>query len=250
MVAWRSGAIVATPAKRARKASPTAPPAIRSLLPTPANHAGSGVAPKPLVPPGSGRVPGVKPSPWNPTPGYVFPDGTVQPPNIAGPKDPTTDLSWQDSEFNTTVANLLSQRDQGKSAIVAASRRAAEDRDRNIGLIGEGRGKAKTAATQSANKSGLFYSGTLGKNLGDVDTDYNRRVADTNTSYTRGEQDRAEQDRGLGTAYDQAWLAAAQQAQSRWQGAAQGTEAPTTPSLAALIAALNASNTKTKTRSR
>lgn len=223
--------------KLPKKNGPTLRPAPKTAA-APAGQFDVGGAPRPLATPAP----------------FMLPPGTVPwaltPAPTAPGKDPSTDSSWQDSGFNSTIANLLSQRDQGRSALVAAGRRAAEDRDRNTSLIGEGRAKAKTATTQSANKSGLFYSGTLGKNLGDVDTDYDRRTTDTNTAYTRGEEDRAAASAGLDSAFNQAQQAAAQQAIDRWIKGAAPTEDANTPSLAALIAALTGANTAPKARAR
>lgn len=204
--------------------------------------------------PGAKRIPGTAPVPYAPPSGYKMPDPTppvstvgpgTPPPVAPAAKDPASDLSWQDSGYNSTIANLLSQKDQGKAALVAAGRRAVEDRDKNVGLLGESRVKQKTATTQSANKSGLFYSGTLGKNLGDVDTDFDRRTGDVNTAFARSEEDRAAQGAGLDTSFNQAQQSAAQQAIDRWINGAAATESASTPSLQAIIDALSGLNAPT-----
>lgn len=245
MAGWNFGNITATPANKAPKKGPKGMPQIKAAPTAPAVPSVGRLVPGGKVPtnPGGGTVP---PS------GYKFPDGTspwLPTPTVPG-KDPGTDLSWQDSGYTTALANLLAQKGQGDNAIVAAGRRAAEDKAKNLALLTESTGKSKTAATQSANKSGLFYSGALGKNLGDIDTDSNRRAGDVNTAFTRGEEDRAAQEAGLTTQYNAAQQAAAQQAIDRWINGAAATEQASSPTLDALIAALTAKNTTSNARSR
>jgi hypothetical protein len=157
---------------------------------------------------------------------------------------------WKDSTYNTTLANLLSQKSAGETTLDAAERRASEDKSKNLGLLQEGRGKSKAQTTESANSRGLFYSGALGKQLGEVDTDYGRREGDVNTAFARGEEDRASSRSGLQTAYDQAARDASSQALDRWIAAAQGTESPSTPTLDTFISALNRWNVGSKSNAR
>lgn len=144
---------------------------------------------------------------------------------------------WQDSTYNLTSANLQHQQQAGHDALNVKDQRAKDDTDKNVGLLNDSRGKAKTQTTQTANKSGLFYSGALGKQLGDVDNDYNGRVNDVNTALARTIQDDASQGSALDAAYDQGMQTAAQQAVDRWVGAAQAAQpapAPNDPLIAAL----------------
>lgn len=243
MAKWRLGGVTPTKLKRAPKPGPKGSPRLQGPAPAVSRLTPGG---RPTARPGGAPLP---------TP-FMLPAGTPQwtpPPPPAAPvpvKDPARDLSWQDSGYNSAVANLLAQRDQGKSALLAAGRRAAEDRDRNVRLLGEGRGKQKVASRQSANRSGLFYSGTLGKNLGDIDSDYDRRNEDVNTQFTRAEQDRVVADAGLEGSFNQAQQTAAQQAIDRWINGAAAAEDATTPSLQALVDVLSTLNTKPNARGR
>lgn len=200
-----------------------------------------GVLPKPFAPPQAFMDPNAPPAPAAPSapPARDLAREAAENPDV-----------WKDSAYNSTLAGLLGQKQSGETAIDTAGRRAVEDRDRNFGLLREGRGNARTQATQSANNRGLFYSGHLGKQLGEVDTDYGRREGDVGTAFTRGEEERATSRAGLTAAYDQAARDAATQAVDRWIAGAQATEAASTPSLDAVIAALNQWNVGTNARGR
>jgi hypothetical protein len=200
---------------------------------------------------------GVLPQPFAPASPFIDQNApaAAAPAAPAAPRDYAAEAAanpdvWKDSTYNTALANLLNQKVQGESQIETAGRRAVQDRDQNLGLLAEGRGKAKTQTTQSANNRGLFYSGILGKQLGDVDTDYGRREGDVNQSFTRGEEERATSRSSLLSGFDQAQREAAAQAVDRWVAAAQGTEDQSTPSLDAYLAALNRWNVGTNARGR
>lgn len=47
--------------------------------------------------------------------------------------------------------------------------------------------KDEQAAKEAANRQGLFYSGVLGKQLGDIETSYARQIADQQAAYARRE---------------------------------------------------------------
>lgn len=200
---------------------------------------------------------GVLPKPFAPPKAYIDPAAPAAPtPPVPGaPRDYAKEASenpdvWKDSTYNTALANLLNQKVQGETQLDTMGRRAVADRDQNLGLLAEGRGKAKTQTTQSANSRGLLYSGILGKQLGDVDVDYGRREGDVNQSYARGEEERASSRTALTTGYDQAQREAAAQAVDRWIAAAQGTEDPSTPSLDAYLEAMKQWNVGTNARGR
>lgn len=189
---------------------------------------------------------GVLPKPFAPAAPFMDPSSTSAPPapGVPAPRDFAREAAenpdvWKDSTYNTALANLLNQKTQGEAQLETAGRRAVQDRDQNLGLLKEGRGKARTQTTQSANSRGLFYSGILGKQLGDVDTDFGRREGDVNQSFTRGEEERAGSRSALLSGFDQASRDAQTQAVDRWIAQAQGTEDPSTPSLDAYLKALD-----------
>lgn len=151
--------------------------------------------------------------------------------------------TYRDSDWSTAMANLLNADQTGRSNLDTADRRAKGDRDENVSLLAEGKGKSRNATTQNANNQGLFYSGILGKRLGDVDTDYGRRTADVNKAFTQGTQDRATAHTNLGSTYAQGQTAATNQAIQRAlarDAVAPVAEAPSSVNLDALIKALSA----------
>ncbi len=83
------------------------------------------------------------------------------------------------------------------------------------------------AARESANKAGLFYSGTLGKNLGDIATQYAQRQADAQAARQQRANDRASQKAALQSGFnidigDLAQAAAARQIGEDTQAADAG----------------------------
>lgn len=123
--------------------------------------------------------------------------------------------SWQDSAWSNAVADILKSRSEGTAAIDTAGRRAAEDKDRSLGLLGEAKGNALKSTTRGANRQGLFYSGILGSRLGDVEQDYGRRNTDVLSAFQRGEEDRASARTGLTSSLDEAERRARDEAVNR-----------------------------------
>lgn len=198
---------------------------------------GNNAKPKnPMVGAGIGQAMKAPAAPKAPFPAALPAPAPAAP---AAPPAPTN--AWQDSAYNSSVANLLQSRDSGAAALDVLGRRALEDRDTTLGALGEGRVKAKTATTQSANKQGLFNSGFLGKSLGDVDTSFGRQETDVNAAFARGEQDRAAQRASLTDAFNRGNTDAAGSAWDRYVAAAAASEPATTPGLEALIAGLGQS---------
>jgi hypothetical protein len=143
--------------------------------------------------------------------------------------------SWQDSAWSNAVADILKSRSEGTAAIDTAGRRAAEDKDRNLGLLGEAKGNALKSTTRGANRQGLFYSGILGSRLGDVEQDYGRRNTDVLSAFQRGEEDRASARTSLTSTLDDAEKRAREEAIARALGRASGApvnEDPGEPGLA------------------
>lgn len=199
------------------------------------------VAPQPFRPGAPQATPGGAPAPAP----YKMPTGTLPwaptplaAPAPAGGPDPAAFEAEKDSAYNNAIASLLAGKSQGEQMIASNARRASEDRSKNLGLLGEGRSKTKTAETQSANKSGLFYSGILGKRLGDVDTDYGRRENDVNTAFARDEEGRAAQLAALTQSFASGQRDAYQGAWERYINAATATETPSTGAIDDILAAL------------
>lgn len=85
-------------------------------------------------------------------------------------------------QFNATNSVADIDREQGfaDSALATAKGRLAAERP-----------KVEQSTREGANQQGLFYSGQLGKRLGDVATDFNQREADLQTEYQNASQSRA-----------------------------------------------------------
>jgi hypothetical protein len=230
MAGWLNTKTTAITGPRAPKPRKPGAPMIRPAVKAPA-------APSVFKPGAPQATPGGASAP---TP-FRFPNGTAPwAPAVAATAAPSAEAfePATDSAYGSAIAQLLANKNAAETNLVAAGRRAAEDRSRNLGLLTEGRSKSKTAVTQSANKSGLFYSGKLGKDLGDVDTDYSRRENDVNTAFGRGEEDRAAQLANLTSAFNASQRDAYQSAWERYIGQAAASDTPSTSALDDFIAKL------------
>lgn len=126
---------------------------------------------------------------------YMAKNPTAKLPTPAGgvpaPADPTVDPS--DARDATYFAQVAKQRFE------AQQRRAQLDQQSSEALTGYTESSRRMqeqtplqlrAATASANKAGLLYSGTLGKNLGDINTQAIRSQLDLRSNYDQGERAR------------------------------------------------------------
>ena len=121
---------------------------------------------------------GVNPGTYTPTPSSAssvsVPGPTVQPstPDIRDP------AYWLDTAnigqyYGTQKATIGAQHDTDKAAL-----------DRAMTILGEKLPEDLRVAKENANKSGLFYSTTLGRNLGDIETSYSHQRENLTGEYT------------------------------------------------------------------
>lgn len=96
------------------------------------------------------------------------------PPAAADPKD---------AQYFNDVAKLDQYYASNKANLSASGQELAANLAKNRSLLDEQQPKDQLAAKQNANKAGLFYSGALGKNLGDIATSYARRKSDLQTDF-------------------------------------------------------------------
>lgn len=115
------------------------------------------------------------PTPFSPTTSSASSIGT-QAPSIP-PSDP------RDAQYFNDVAKLDQYYSTQKSSLTASGEELVRNLNKNNTLLAEQQPKDELASKQNANKSGLFYSGALGKNLGDIAQSYARRRSDLQTDY-------------------------------------------------------------------
>lgn len=94
---------------------------------------------------------------------------------------PTADP--RDSQWFVDTAKLDQYYTARKADLQAADDTDTRELAKNQGLLNEQMPKDQLSAKQGANKAGLFYSGFLGKNLGDIETSYARRRTDLQNAY-------------------------------------------------------------------
>lgn len=127
-------------------------------------------------------------------------------PNIPLPQltfaEPSSDPNYIDSAYALALANQraninakLSQVQQEDANDETTYREALRRMDTQ-------RPRDDSAAKASANKAGLFYSGTLGKNLGDIATSYAQKQADMLNSRQQRANTRQSQLAQLNAGYD------------------------------------------------
>lgn len=123
------------------------------------------------------------PAPFKPTastaPTITQPAAT--PAAAPDPRDATffNDTAKLDQYYKTTGAGLdLKESD------------ALRDLTKGNVLLDEQLPKDQLSAKENANKSGLFYSGALSKNLGEIETDYTRKRANLQDTYASGKAGR------------------------------------------------------------
>jgi hypothetical protein len=127
-----------------------------------------------------------------------------QAPQTAGPaSDSNADLkSFLDSQYATNAANMKAtlgfkqaQLEQDDANDETSFREALRRMDAQ-------HPRDDQAAKESANKAGLFYSGTLGKNLGDIASNYAQRSADATEARQARSNQRSAQKSALASGYD------------------------------------------------
>jgi hypothetical protein len=162
-----------------------------------------------------------------PHPAPVAPVAPAAPPGTAPSK-----LDPRDSQYFSQIAKLRFQQGVGIRDIEQAQ--GWDDEDLTTSLERRGRRLPEDTlnAKNNANKAGLFYSGALGKQLGDINTTYTDDVADINKGYTRRSAVRtaARQALEMGLPIDEA--AAWTEAVGRQEGR-DAANPPAEPSIAA-----------------
>lgn len=118
---------------------------------------------------------GAAPKPFSPLP-------TPPAPPSLGPK-PTPDA--RDSQYTSAIASNLFRRNQGLANLTQADSYARTDADTAVGRLALQQTQANQNATEGSNKQGLFYSGILGKRLGDIETGYKGQRDDVATRLAR-----------------------------------------------------------------
>lgn len=107
----------------------------------------------------------------------------------------------RDATYFNDVAKLEQYYATRKADLQAGSDKDARDLASSNQALDLQRPKDDLSAKQNANKSGLFYSGFLGKNLGEIETSYAKRRADLQTSFQDNANARARQGADLEANY-------------------------------------------------
>lgn len=141
---------------------------------------------KPILTPGQaafGRAHGISigtpsapsaPQPFSPTASSASSIGNT-------PSIPQSDP--RDAQYFNDVAKLNQFYSSQKGDLTASGQELARNLTKNNALLAEQQPKDELGAKQNANNAGLFYSGALGKNLGDIAQSYARRRSDLQSSY-------------------------------------------------------------------
>ncbi len=113
--------------------------------------------------------------------------------DIAQPMPPPVTPDPRDGNYLAQMAKLQFQRTTGKAAINQEQTYADADLSEALRRKAINNTDNIANARNSANKQGLTYSGALGKNLGDIGSQYTNDVADTNSAYERASAGRSGQ---------------------------------------------------------
>lgn len=96
-----------------------------------------------------------------------------------------------DAQAAAARAQALFERSQRISALQQQGSDDATDLAEAVRRMREQQPKDEQSAKESRNRQGLFFSGILGKQLGDIATQYTRRQADEQTAFDRRQAARA-----------------------------------------------------------
>lgn len=107
-----------------------------------------------------------------------------QPGAPAPPVDPMAKV--KDSGYYSNLAQGIANRTTGLAGLNLSDQRLGEDRDTSLGRLARQFAQQQTNIKQGSNKQGLFYSGQLGKRLGDAETVYKDQTTDINLNAARG----------------------------------------------------------------
>lgn len=107
----------------------------------------------------------------------------------------------RDAQYFNDVAKLEQYYATRKADLEAGSQQDIRDLAKSNADLDVQRPKDDLSAKQNANKAGLFYSGFLGKNLGEIETSYANRRAALQTSFQDNANARARQSADLEANY-------------------------------------------------
>jgi hypothetical protein len=96
---------------------------------------------------------------------------------------PTPPVDVRDSGYYGWLAQRTGEVNQQQIAWDAQEAGDTQARTEALRRLAQQRPENLLAADRSANRAGLFYSGALGKQRGDIEADYVRTVSDTNATY-------------------------------------------------------------------
>lgn len=144
----------------------------------------------------------------------------------------------RDATYFNDIAKLEQFYSTRKADLQAGSDQDTRDLAKSNADLDVQRPKDDLSAKQNANKAGLFYSGFLGKNLGEIETSYANRRAALQTSFQDNQNARARQSADLEANYGAQGLnrndilLAANARQSERDLANPPTTDPATPAIA------------------
>jgi hypothetical protein len=126
------------------------------------------------------------------------------PAQAAGPaSDSNADLkAFLDSQYATNAANLKAQLGFKTAQVEQDDANDETSYREALRRMEAQRPRDDQSAKESANKAGLFYSGTLGKNLGDIATNYQQRADDAGAARQSRANQRSAQKTALQSGYD------------------------------------------------
>jgi hypothetical protein len=107
----------------------------------------------------------------------------------------------RDAQYFNDIAKLEQYYATRKADLQAGTDQDVRDLATSNQALNEQRPKDDLSAKQNANKAGLFYSGFLGKNLGEIETSYAKRRADLQTKFQDNANARARQSADLEANY-------------------------------------------------
>jgi len=138
------------------------------------------------------------PTPFSPSPSQA---GSVGNNSAAIPQsDP------RDAQFFNDVAKLDQYYQTNKANLGASAQELARNLNKNRAELAEQQPKDELSAKENANKAGLFYSGALGKNLGDISENYAKRRSELQSNFEAGQGSIARQLQDLEANYGSSGL--------------------------------------------
>lgn len=112
------------------------------------------------------------------------PGGAAPPPSAAPPAQPQDP---RDSTYFSTVAKLDFQKANALNKLNTQESTQRQDLTTALQRMSAQRPADELKITQGANNAGLFYSGQLGKQMGDYANKYEQNVSDRNLSFDRSQ---------------------------------------------------------------